>query len=165
LNQVAKHDWRSFFERRLQSLDPHAPLGGIEGGGWKLVYRDAPSAMQEARDAMRKYIDFRYSLGLLINDDGILRDVVKGSPASRAGVIPTMKLVAVNGRAYTPELLCEVIRSAKGRSEPIRLLTLRGEYYKIFDVGYHDGPKYPYLERVSSKPDVLDQIVEPLVGK
>ena len=29
LNEIAPYDWRSFFDTRLHSLAPHAPMGGI----------------------------------------------------------------------------------------------------------------------------------------
>ena len=38
LNQVAAYDWRGFWTERLTNHGPGAPLGGIEGSGWKLVY-------------------------------------------------------------------------------------------------------------------------------
>ena len=37
LNQVAPYDWRTFLRTRLDQLVEHAPLGGIENSGWKLV--------------------------------------------------------------------------------------------------------------------------------
>ena len=43
LNQVAPYDWRGFWTERLTNHGPGAPLGGIEGSGWKLVYDDTRS--------------------------------------------------------------------------------------------------------------------------
>ena len=40
MNEVAPYDWRSFFEQRLRSHGPGAPLGGLENSGWKLVFND-----------------------------------------------------------------------------------------------------------------------------
>src|SRR6266487_3648761 len=40
LNQVAAHDWREFFQTRVYATNPRAPLGGIEGSGWRLIYQD-----------------------------------------------------------------------------------------------------------------------------
>ena len=36
-----------------------------------------------------------------------------------------------------------------------------GDYYNTFKVDYHGGHKYPVLERDSSKPDLLTQIITP----
>ena len=38
LNAVQPYDWAGFLNQRLQSTDAHAPLGGIQRSGWKLVY-------------------------------------------------------------------------------------------------------------------------------
>ena len=38
LNQVAAFDWKGFFETRLRSKSAALPLGGVEGGGYRLVY-------------------------------------------------------------------------------------------------------------------------------
>ena len=38
LNQVVPNDWAKLLRERLDSKSPHAPLGGITNGGWKLVY-------------------------------------------------------------------------------------------------------------------------------
>ncbi len=38
LNQVVAYDWRGFWNERLTNHGPSAPLGGIEGSGWKVTY-------------------------------------------------------------------------------------------------------------------------------
>ncbi len=48
LNQVATYDWRAFWTERLTNHGPGAPLGGIEGSGWKVVYDETPSDMDSA---------------------------------------------------------------------------------------------------------------------
>src|SRR5206468_5585916 len=40
LRQVVDYDWKGFINTRVYTTNPHAPLGGIEGGGWKLTYSD-----------------------------------------------------------------------------------------------------------------------------
>ena len=37
LNDIAPHDWRQFFQARVYAANPRAPLGGIEGSGWRLL--------------------------------------------------------------------------------------------------------------------------------
>lgn len=48
LNSVQPYDWARFLHARLESIAPHAPLGGIENGGWKLVYDSHPSTIWKA---------------------------------------------------------------------------------------------------------------------
>ncbi len=42
LNGVAPYDWAAFLHERLNSLSPESPMGGIENGGWKVVYTAEP---------------------------------------------------------------------------------------------------------------------------
>ena len=82
-------------------------------------------------------------------------------PAFQAGIAPTSTLVAVNGREFKPERLKEAIVAAKGGSTPIELLIKYGEEYKTVRLAYHDGLKYPHLERIAGTPDRLNAILAP----
>ena len=35
-------------------------------------------------------------------------------------------------------------------------------YYKVVKLDYHDGLRFPHLERVQGTPDRLDDIVKPM---
>ena len=61
LNSVQPHDWAEFLNTRLRSTRPHAPLGGVENGGWKLVYNGTRSDFWKANEERRKLIDLTYS--------------------------------------------------------------------------------------------------------
>ena len=167
LNQVAPYDWRTFLNTRLLGHGPGAPLGGIENSGWKLVYTDSPSAMQRVQQRVNHNDDFRYSLGFVVRPDkekkeDVLTDVVVGSPAYSAGIGPGMLLVAVNGHKYDSTLLSSAIRAAQNNnSPPLELLVRNGDYFRTFKVDYHEGNKYPHLERDPSKPDLLTDIIRP----
>jgi len=41
------------------------------------------------------------------------------------------------------------------------LLVENNEYFKTCKIDYHEGEKYPYLQRDESKPDLLTQILKP----
>jgi predicted metalloprotease with PDZ domain len=161
LNDVAPFDWRGFFQKRVYQVNPHAPLGGIEGGGWRLVYHDTRSDLMKTEASVRKTTDVSYSLGFAVGEDGAIGDVIPGSPADRAGVAAGMKLLAVNNRRWTSDLLRTAIKEAKDSSAPIELLVENGDVFKNCDVDYHDGERYPDLERDSSKPDLLSEIIKP----
>ena len=76
------------------------PLEGITSGGWKLVYQDKPSPMFEASES-GKGLNLTPSIGLLLNGEGKVLDVVPDGPVAKAGIAPGMKLIAVNGRKYS----------------------------------------------------------------
>jgi len=75
---------------------------------------------------------------------------------------PGLKLVAVNNRSWTPELLRTATKSAVSNSAPIQLLVKNEDYFKTCSLDYHEGEKYPCLERDAGKPDLLGDILKPL---
>ena len=158
LNQIAPYDWRGFWTERLTNHGPGAPLGGVEGSGWKVVYDDTPSPMEGGRG--RRSVGTRYSLGLELGADGIIADTIEGMPAALAGIGPGMKLVAVNGRRFSSEVLKDALKAAKNGTMPIELLVENTDYYKTYKIDYKGGEKYPHLVRDESKPDLLSDILK-----
>ena len=160
LNQVARYDWSGFWKARLEGTRSKAPLDGITGGGWKLAYGSTPTEMQRAAEETGHEVDARFSLGFTVDEDGNIPDVVPGSPAARAGVAAGSKLVAVNGRRYSRDLLRESIRGSAIR--PVDLLVETGDVFSTDRLEYSGGERYPRLERDGSRPDVLSKITAPL---
>jgi predicted metalloprotease with PDZ domain len=162
MNEVAPYDWRTFFTARLNSTDSHAPFGGLTNSGWRLVYTEVQNDYQKAFGEASKVTDLSYSLGIKLNDEGTVSDVIPGAPAFGSGLGPGMKIIGVNGRAFSVEAVREAIRAAKGLSAPIELLMQNGGSLKTYQINYHDGERYPHLERDPSHPDLLRQIIKPL---
>jgi predicted metalloprotease with PDZ domain len=158
LNQVARYDWRSFWTERLTNHGPGAPLDGIEASGWKLVYDEYASELDRAEDPDEKAVDAHYSVGLLFGADGTIKDTVEGMIAAKAGIGPGMKIVAVNGRRFSPEVWHDAIRAAKTSPEPLELLVENTDYFRVVKLDYHGGERYPHLVRDGSKPDLLTEI-------
>jgi len=163
LNQVVAHDWRTFLNTRLGSTASHAPMGGLERGGWKLVYTETASPVFQGIETVDRVTDVRYSLGMVVREqDATLRDVLPDSPAWQAGIGPGMKLLGVNGRAYSATELHDAIRAAKNGSQPIQLLVQNGVFQNTYSVSYHGGEKYPELERIPNTLDMLGEIIKPM---
>jgi predicted metalloprotease with PDZ domain len=162
LNDVAPYDWASLLRERVKATSTHAPLGGIERDGWRLVYNDKPNLFTKAIDKLSKRGEFWYSLGFEVRQDGRFDDVIVGSPAYKAGLGPDMKLVAVNGRKWTPAILRAALRAAQGSDQPIELLVENAQFFKTYSVDYHDGEKQPHLERIAEQADILSDVVKPL---
>jgi predicted metalloprotease with PDZ domain len=158
LNQVAPYDWRGFWTERLTNHGPGAPLGGIEGSGWKLVYDDSPSEMQRTAEGNFHGVDVADSLGLELREDGTISDTIEGMPAAVAGIGPGMKLIAVDGRRYSADILRDALKAGKNSATPLELLVENTEYYKTYKLDYHGGERYPHLVRDDSKPDLLSEI-------
>jgi predicted metalloprotease with PDZ domain len=161
LNQVTAYDWRGFWTERLMNHGPGAPLTGIERSGWRLVYDDTPSELARVRKRELKEVNAEYSVGLLLEESGNIIDTVEGMPAAKAGIGPGMKLMAVNGKRFTADVLSDVLKAAKNSSDPIELLVENADYFRIYKLDYHGGEKYPRLVRDESKSDVLSEIIAP----
>jgi predicted metalloprotease with PDZ domain len=165
LNQVAPYDWAAFFEQRIAQIRPHAPLGGITGGGYTLVFDANRGEVAKQQEEDFKTANFLYSLGLTISsesgDEGRVRDVVPRSPADAAGIAPDMKIIAVNGRKYTLDLLHRIVKESAGSKGPIELIVSNGDFFKVAEVEWNGGERYPHLKRDPSTPDLLNAIYAP----
>jgi len=78
LNQVAPYDWAALLRERVNSTAAHAPLGGIERGGWRIVYNDQPNVFIHTAEKIRKSVNAAYSLGFVAKEDGEFSDVIYG---------------------------------------------------------------------------------------
>jgi len=164
LSQVVKNDWAGFLNERVNGINPHVNAEGIEQGGYRLVYTDKPSdylkASMTSRGAGR---DVWFSLGIAFDNDGTtISDVRVGSAADKAKLIPGQKIMAVNGKVYSKDALHAAIRQSKTASVPMHFILQNDTMVTEVDVDYHDGERYPTLERVEGTPAYLDDITKPL---
>jgi predicted metalloprotease with PDZ domain len=164
LNQVAPYDWARLLKDRVQKTANHAPLGGIERGGWRLVYSDKPNSFEAAIEKRYKVAEFAHSLGFTLDRKGKIIDVVPGSPAFQAGLGPGMSILAVNSRRWTVHELPEALREAQRSRQPIELIVENADFYKTYSIPYFGGEKYPHLEQVEGKPDLLRDILHSRTG-
>jgi predicted metalloprotease with PDZ domain len=162
LSAVEPYDWAAFLRQRLDSIDKPAPLDGIKRGGYKLVFTDAPNALQKASDQQRKHVNLLYSIGVEISDkeqEGNILQVIWDSPAFKANLTEGGQVLAVNGSAYSVEVLKDAIRSAKGTKLPIQLIVKTEDRFSVVEIDYHDGLRYPHLERDEAVEARLDAII------
>jgi len=164
LNDVAPYDWAGYLKGRLTSLSARAPLSGLERGGWRLAYRDTIDELQGAFEEVRRVTDLSYSLGSTVSEEGTLIDVVPGTPFANAGLAPGMTLIAVDGKRYTRYVIRDAIRLAARTTAPTHIIAQNGDYVSTYTVNYHGGERYPYLERIASRPDILDTMIAPKAG-
>lgn len=160
LNQVVPYDWAGFWTERLTNHGPGAPLTGIQETGWKLVYDETPTDYYRSDEREDGQVREVYTIGLRLHDDGAVIDTIEGMMAAKAGIGPGMKIVAVNGRRFSADVLHDAIKGAKGGNQPIELLVENTDYFKTYKLDYHEGEKYPRLVRDESKPDLMADILK-----
>ncbi len=163
LNAVVEYDWKAFLTKRLTATDATPPLDGVKRGGWKLGYDDKPSDYQSAQESENKTIDVTATLGLIVKEDGSVVDVIPDKPADKAGVAPGMKVVAVNTRRFSSQVLRTALAGTKKGDGGVQLLVENGDYFQTYPLDYKGGEKYPHLERDESvKADLIGDILKPL---
>ncbi len=165
LNDVVAHDWASYLKARAQGWNP--PLtSGLADAGWKLVYKDTPSAYEKAYMAddppARHRYNFAWSIGITLGEDGHIADVRWNGPAFKAGIGSSDRLVAVNDKVFSREALKTAIREAADSKTPIRLQLEYQGRFRTVALDYHEGLQYPHLVRIESAPDYLRAIAAPL---
>ncbi|MDB5468821.1 MAG: peptidase [Caulobacter sp.] len=159
LNGVTPYDWATFLKDRIEGRGRPAPLDGFARGGWKLVYAETPTAYQKAADTAAKRHDFTYSVGLNLKPTGEIQQVQWDGPAFKQGLVVGATVVAVDGEAYSDTRLKGAITRAKGGKKPIQLIVKDGERYRIVDLAWNGGLRYPKLERIEGTPDRLGDLL------
>ena len=165
LNAIAPYDWKKFFEERIHSHGPGAPLEGLKRSGWKIAFNATPNEHVKSEEEAGHVFNAEFSLGFAVHAAGLdnadeVGEVVWGSPAAKAGMAAGMKLVAVSGRKWSPDILREAIRAAKDSKEAIEVLVENNEFYQTVKVDWHEGERYPHLEKIAGAADVLGEIAK-----
>ena len=162
LDAIAPYDWAGFLRSRVDQPQPHAPLGWVEKGGYRLVYTDQPTNFWRLEERRKKSADFSYSLGVVIDTgDRSIDQVIWDSPAFEAGLTNGDIVVALDGESYDGSRLEDRIDSAVRTRKPIELLVRHGDQYRTVAIPYFGGNRYPKLERVGAAPGWLDQLLLP----
>ena len=161
LNATWPYEWAGFLKQRVYEVQAHAPTNGITGGGWRVAWKDSLGPIQKAREMANKNVEEPYTLGIRVDDkEASIIDVVPGSPADEAGVAPDMKLMAVNGRKYSSDVLRDAI-AASPRTGRVELLCENKEFYKTYVLDYRDGSRHPALARENGVRDHVSEILAP----
>ncbi|HWN39147.1 MAG TPA: peptidase M61 [Gammaproteobacteria bacterium] len=161
LNDVLESDWAAFFRERIYEAGAEPPLDGVARGGYRLVFKDERSEFQREAESYGRNADLSYSLGLLFGENGNVTGVQWDGLAFNQGVTVGTQVVAVNGVSYANESLRRAVTTAKTSREPIELLLRNGDQYRTIALDYHDGLRYPHLERDEAASDRLADILSP----
>ena len=83
------------------------------------------------------------------------------SPAFKAGLYVGTEIEAVNAEAYSADSIKAAILAAKGTKVPIRLTVKNYDRFRDILLDYHDGPRYPRLQKVGTGDGGLDKLLTP----
>jgi predicted metalloprotease with PDZ domain len=161
LSDVVSEDWASYLRTRIDAHDNTTIDAALNQTGWRLVFRETPSTFTKQQEEANEMTDRSFSLGLVINKESKLSQVIWDSPAFKAGLGIGTTVVAVDGRAYKKDLLDQAIRDALDPAKPVELLVRDQDRYRTVKLDYTGGLRYPDLERVPNVPDRLSAILKP----
>jgi predicted metalloprotease with PDZ domain len=158
LNRVYPYDWATFLHERVDLTSTRAPLGGFTRSGYELRYTEEPTDAYKARlKSLEGGADFIYSLGFGVTKEKKLGTVLWDSPAWKASLRTGDELIAVGDKAYTNEVLSDVVKARA----PVRLIIKRGDAVRTVDIAYTGGLRYPRFVKVGKGDGPLDLLLRP----
>ena len=160
LNAIVPYDWAGFLTKRLTETGQPAPVDGFAMNGYKLVYTPEPTKFFTNAEKSGG-VNVTYSIGLQVAKDGEATAVIWDSPAFKAGMDVGTVIQAVNGTAYSGDVLKAAIVAAQTSKEPIKLLVKSGPRYREVAIDYHGGPRYPRLQKTGTGETGLDKLLMP----
>lgn len=158
LKEIAPFDWEKFFLDRLNSHDAQPPLGGLTRAGWQVEYSDSANGQVALRERLEQKIDASWSIGVVVLANGLVQDVLPASETFQAGVAPGMMVTQVNGEKWSIPAFRKAIVRAKDPSHALDLTLQQGRRQLECRLQYHEGEKYPHLQRIQGKEDLLQKI-------
>lgn len=168
LNAVQPYGWAGFLHNWLDGVGQEVPLlSGIDASGWRLEYSNEPSRYESAienggeEELSRSGVNAMFSVGLFLDRKGKVEDVLWNGPAFKAGLAPGMELVAIDGRAYSTDVLRTEIAEAQKSRKPLQITAKGDGVTRVYTLDYDGGLKYPHLVRVPGTTDYLQQILAP----
>jgi predicted metalloprotease with PDZ domain len=159
LNDLVPYDWQGVLAEHVDRLQPRLPMQGVERAGWRLAYSDQPNQAIADDESREERHDWRFSLGFTVDKKDGVREVLPDSPAGRAGMVAGEKVLGVGGHVYSPRAVETALAAARSGKEPIEVIAADGDAIRVHRLDYHGGPRYPHLERIEGKPDVLTEIL------
>ncbi|GGD85992.1 peptidase M61 [Tsuneonella deserti] len=165
LNGVYPYDWASFLTDRLLTPGRPPATRGLEMAGYKLAWRDVPNSFDKGRMDASKGLDLTYSLGVSLDKEGTVTSTLWDGPAFDAGIVNGAQIVAVDGEAYSADVIKAAITAAATKKAPVSLLVKRGSTYSTIPVDYHAGLRWPWLVPTGAGEQPLDRLLAPRVVK
>jgi predicted metalloprotease with PDZ domain len=154
-------DWETLIQERIErpqrSLDL-SPL--LRLTGWEVLFAEEPTPEQKKLQADDDGLNLRPSLGLRLDKNAEIIDIVPDGPADAAGLAYGMKVVAIDGWEYTKDRLKTAVKESPNAGAIDFTVTFGGRVDTL-RVPYALGPRVPRLVRLEGEPDILSEIVKP----
>jgi predicted metalloprotease with PDZ domain len=145
LNAIAPFSWQDYFLERLNAHDGAYLLDALKESGYQLIFSPIESGLFARQEQEDGVLDLSYSIGARIRQNGVVESVSWDSPAFQAGILPGMKITAIDGETFG----FDPLRIRMEASSPVRIrLTVTSEARGVEEVSidYRAGLRFPHLE-------------------
>ncbi len=153
LSAVTAYDWAYYLRKRLDAHDNTDLLDGITRSGYHFIYTATLTEASHQQELDAGVTDFSYSIGLAVDEGGMIRAVGWDTPAFRAGLVTGARILSVNSSPFTTTKLREAVASAARTPVAITYVADGVQHDVLIDYG--GTLRYPRLERTSGAPDLL----------
>ncbi len=155
LDELLPYDWQGLIESRVRGLREDLPLDLPARAGYRLVYSNQPTPYEKS--------PFLASLGMAVNEQGVISRIVPGGPADQAKLREGDAVTGVNGYQFNLNRLTGAI-AGTGSGQPVKLLLPRGDDFETITLDYTGGLRYADLVRNESRPDRFAEIFRSRAG-
>lgn len=154
-------DWDALIRTRLESPAQSLSMAPLASKlGRQLTFGNEPTGERKKAENQERGVNLAYSLGFAVSNEGVITRIVPDSIADEAKLAYGMKVLAVDGAAFTPGAL----RRAVAESSESKFLTLLVEFggaVSTKNMRYGAGLRSPRLAPISGAGDVLTAIMAP----
>ncbi len=160
LSAVLDYDWDGLIARRIESLQIRFDPQVADSLGYAIQFSNERPDIPGTTFRGVMGLDAYDSLGISISAEGEIRDLLLGSAADKAGLGPGMRMMGVNGFAWSENRFHDAIVMSPTRGD-VELLVKNGDSFKTHRVEYSGGPRYMVLVRKPETNDLLAEILQP----
>lgn len=160
LNAVQPYDWQTFLQKRVYEVTDEAPKQGLVLGGYTLEYVSEPSVFIKSGETASGNTDLSHSIGLIVEKDGKVSQVMWGSPAFEAGMTNGDQITEVGGKEFSGEAIKAAV-AATATGAKLDLHVKRGKHYRETTLSYSGGLRYPALRKTGQGETGLDRLLAP----
>jgi len=148
LNTVAPFSWRDYLLMRLNAHDGAYLQDDLRIAGYSLIFDATETNVFAQEEQADGVVDLSYSIGARVLQNGVLQSVSWDGPAFKAGMVPGMKINAVDGKAFSLDALCQRIQAALPSHIRLTVLNEAGEVEEL-DINYRAGLRFPDLSSLN----------------
>lgn len=161
LARTAEFDWNGLITRRIEQVSDRFDPQVVDRLGYTIQYSNEKPEIPEKTFRRVSGVDAIDSLGAIFTANGMVSDLLLESPVDKAGLGPGMKILGINGHAWSENRMLDAI-SMSATTGKIELMVVSGDSFNTHTIHYDGGPRYLTLVRKDGSQDRLGEILQPL---